>query len=124
MQCNPSLLRFLTTMIRLLSHAMRKHSGTLILLMVAASIVGCTTSQKGVYTDAPKPAALAEQRSQGTAMLRIQVAEDGTLTDIKIEQSTGFSALDQKITAWVQENWHWPPGKVGSYRVPIKFKVQ
>ena len=98
---------------------MRKHFGTLILLMVVISIMGCTTSQKGGAPDTtPKPAA------QGQMILRIQVAEDGTPTAVKIEQSSGFTALDQEAAAWVQKNWHWPPGKVRSYRVPMAFKLR
>ncbi len=103
---------------------MRKHPGTLILLMVVASVMGCTTSKKVMAPAVPKPAALAEQKTQGRAMLRIQVAEDGTPTSVKIEQSSGFTALDQKAAAWVQKNWHWPPGPVRSYKVPMAFKLR
>lgn len=103
---------------------MRKHFGILILLMVVASVMGCTTSQKSGDLDAPRPATLAEQRLPGRMKLLIQVAEDGTPTAVKIEQSSGFTALDQEAAAWVQKNWHWPPGKVRSYRVPMTFKAR
>jgi TonB family protein len=103
---------------------MRKHPGTLILLMVVASVMGCTTSKKVMAPAVPKPAALAEQKTQGQMKLRIQVAEDGTPTAVKIEQSSGFTALDQEAAASIQKNWRWPPGKVRSYTVPMKFKLQ
>ena len=98
---------------------MRKHFDLLILLLVVVSAMGCATSQKGGAPDTtPKPAA------QGQMILRIQVAEDGAPTAVKIEQSSGCTALDQETAASVQKNWHWPPGPVRSYKVPMAFKLR
>jgi TonB family protein len=98
---------------------MHKHFDLLILLLVIVSAMGCTTSQKGGALDTtPKPAA------QGQMILRIQVAQDGTPTAVKIEQSSGFTALDQEAAASAKKNWHWPPGPIRSYRVPMAFKLR
>jgi TonB family protein len=104
---------------------MRKQFDILILLLMVVFVIGCATSQTpqtGVYSYSPYTAALVQQGAPGRLMLRIQVAEDGTLTAVKCEQSSGFSALDQYAAAWVMKNWHYPPGKAGSYRVPFEFK--
>ena len=106
---------------------MRKHFDLLILLLMVVFVMGCGTSQtvqRGIYPPAPYTVALRQQGAQGRLMVRIQVAEDGTLTSVKCEQSSGFSALDQHAVSWVLKNWHYPPGKAGSYRLPMEFKLR
>ncbi|MFC5455264.1 energy transducer TonB family protein [Prosthecobacter fluviatilis] len=56
--------------------------------------------------------------------LRIQVAEDGTPTAVKIERSSGSDTLDHQAMESVRKNWRWPAGKAGAYTVPMNFTLK
>ncbi len=103
---------------------MLKHLTISILLMMVVSGMGCTALQKRPHSAVSKSASPSELHSHGQMRLRIQVAEDGTPTAVKIERSSGSDTLDHQAKEWVRKNWRWQPGKAGTYIVPMNFTLK
>ncbi len=86
-------------------------------------------SPRPVPSDCPPPAypRLAERRGwTGTVVLLIDVAADGSVTDVKIESSSGYGVLDEAAVTAVR-GWRFRPGTLGGdaaalvVRKPIRF---
>jgi TonB family protein len=85
-----------------------------------------------LYGESPAPAypeRARRENQQGTVMLRVLVAADGSVERIEIAQSSGFDALDQAATEVVRTRWRFVPAKragatVASWViVPIRFAL-
>lgn len=88
-------------------------------------------SPRAVPSDCPPPAypRLAERRGwTGTVVLLIDVAADGSVSDVTIESSSGYEVLDEAAVSAVR-GWRFQPGTLGGkaaalvVRKPIRFGV-
>jgi TonB family protein len=64
------------------------------------------------------------QGMQGELKLLVDVASDGTITSVKIKESSGFTLLDQHVLDWVKNHWSWVPGSHRIYVIPFIFELQ
>jgi protein TonB len=66
-----------------------------------------------------------ELGQQGTVLLSMLVDENGSITNIEVKESCGFSILDRSALEWVKRHWNFPPGAAGRiYEAPIKYTLQ
>lgn len=67
-------------------------------------------------------------REQGTVILEVLVKADGSLGDLRLKTSSGYSRLDEAAQRAVK-NWHFVPAKRGGtaidfwYELPIEFSL-
>lgn len=59
------------------------------------------------HTIPPYPAMAIRLGQQGTVTLRIAVAEDGSVRDATVEQSSGSDTLDAAAIDWVKAKWRY-----------------
>ncbi len=82
------------------------------------------TNQKPVY-----PLLSRKLAEQGTVVLRIQVKEDGSPGDVRIQQSSGYPLLDESALSAVRQ-WRFHPASINHrpvtewYQIAIPFKLQ
>jgi periplasmic protein TonB len=69
--------------------------------------------------------------AQGIVLLRVQVREDGSVADVEMAQSSGFSFLDESATRTVRESWQFLPARIEDgtpvaswVEVPIRFVLE
>lgn len=69
--------------------------------------------------------------AQGIVLLRVQVREDGSVAEVEMAQSSGFSLLDESATRTVRESWQFLPARVEDgtpvvswVEVPIRFVLE
>lgn len=62
-------------------------------------------------------------RHEGKVMLNVVVAADGSFESVSIQDSCGYMALDRHAVTWVKRHWHFSPGEVRYYLVPIDFQI-
>ncbi|MCX6895694.1 MAG: energy transducer TonB [Verrucomicrobia bacterium] len=65
-----------------------------------------------------------QARHEGRVMLNVVVNADGTFGEVSIQDSCGYSSLDRHALNWVKRHWHFSPGAVRYYLVPIQFQIQ
>ncbi|PKQ01127.1 MAG: energy transducer TonB [Alphaproteobacteria bacterium HGW-Alphaproteobacteria-13] len=63
------------------------------------------------------------KREQGTVVLMVLLAADGTVADLSISQSSGFARLDQAALSAVRR-WRWSPTLRGGVAVMVKGLVE
>jgi protein TonB len=67
---------------------------------------------------------------EGTVVLRVIISADGTVRQVTIDRSSGFSALDDAAVETVSEQWRFVPAQRGtvavdsSVLVPIRFTLK
>ena len=67
-------------------------------------------------------------REEGIVLLEILVKADGTLGDVRMKKSSGYSRLDEAAQKAVK-NWHFLPARRGGeaidywYELPIEFSL-
>ena len=82
----------------------------------------------GARTSVPYPHESLKAREQGTVMLLVLVGTDGSVEDIRIDKSSGFSRLDRAARDAVKQ-WRFNPARHGGLaqrawaRVPISFSL-
>lgn len=82
----------------------------------------------GTRTRIPYPRAALHDRIEGTVVLRVLVAEDGSVEKIEIDRSSGSHELDRAAREAVM-TWKFKPGMRGGAaysawaRVPISFTL-
>ncbi len=69
------------------------------------------------------PMGSRRKREQGTVVLRLVVSEDGRVTQISVQRSSGFAALDDAALAAVRR-WRWSPTVRDGRPVAITGLVQ
>jgi TonB family protein len=76
----------------------------------------------------PNPPFVANiMRSGETALVEIliEVAPDGTMTNVEVQKSSGYFELDRKIVQHIKSRWKFdPPGQVRMYMYPHEQRVQ
>jgi protein TonB len=72
---------------------------------------------------------LARRRNyQGTVLLDVLVGRDGTVRDLRLEKSSGYSVLDRSALAAVR-TWRFEPARRGTIpiemwvKVPVRFEM-
>lgn len=75
------------------------------------------------------PGLARKRRQEGTVILQVLVSSDGTVDDLKIEKSSGFTLLDRAAQTAVRK-WLFHPAKRGHQeiamwvRIPVTFKLR
>jgi periplasmic protein TonB len=84
------------------------------------------------YAENPAPAYpdwARRSNQQGTVVLRVLVAADGSVTRVEIARSSGFDSLDRSALATVRARWRFVPANRGGLAVaswvlvPIRFAL-
>jgi len=87
----------------------------------AESAVFAPASARLTPTEAPHPRypSLGLRRKlEGTVLLRVEVAADGSPRDVTVERSSGHRVLDDAARRQVLEHWHFAPAMRGGVAVP------
>ena len=93
---------------------------------VDASALGLTNT----HTTPPYPPMARRLGQQGTVILSITVAADGSVSAAQIATSSGISELDQAALEWVKGHWRYKPAMQGGVAVPsttqaaVKFDLK
>jgi protein TonB len=61
-------------------------------------------------------------RHTGAVTLHALIAEDGTITEISVRDSSGFGSLDRHVLNHVKRRWQFPPGERRDYYLPFEFR--
>jgi protein TonB len=75
------------------------------------------------------PRAARHRGQEGSVMLEVKVLKDGTVGDMRLLSSSGYTALDKAAIKSVRK-WLFEPGMQGDQevdmwvRVPIRFKIE
>jgi TonB family protein len=69
------------------------------------------------------PVIAQESGIQGTARCEFIVETDGTLTDIKISESSGDKSLDKEALRFVRSMPKWKPAKSNGQPVRVKTSI-
>jgi len=75
------------------------------------------------HTIPPYPDQSRRLGEQGTVRLRIEVAEDGTVSDASVVQSSGSSTLDDAAVAWVKDHWRYKPATQEGHAVSASVQA-
>ncbi|MFM2082934.1 MAG: hypothetical protein RL380_1625 [Verrucomicrobiota bacterium] len=73
----------------------------------------------------PKPDWPIEERKarhEGGVTLHAIIAEDGTIAEISVRDSSGFGSLDRHTLNFVKRNWQFPSGVRRDYYIPFEFR--
>jgi protein TonB len=88
-----------------------------------------SAAAKGLQNGAPVyPQMSRKKKEQGTVWLLLEVKADGTVGDISIKQSSGFSRLDQAARQAVKK-WQFEPARQNGkaidfwYEMPVNFSL-
>ncbi|HEY2034911.1 MAG TPA: energy transducer TonB [Rhizomicrobium sp.] len=90
------------------------------------SASGLTTT----HTTPPYPAVARRLDQQGTVVLSITVAADGSVSAAQVATSSGVPELDQAALDWVKAHWRYKPAMQGGAAVPsttqaaVKFDLK
>lgn len=93
---------------------------------VDASASGLTNT----HTTPPYPPMARRLGQQGTVILSITVAADGSVSAAQIATSSGIPELDQAALEWVKGHWRYKPAMQGGVAVPsttqaaVKFDLK
>ncbi|MET0269419.1 MAG: energy transducer TonB, partial [Sphingomonas sp.] len=91
---------------------------------VASAPVSVDLSSKMVSGDPPRyPTESRRKREEGTVVLRLTLAVDGSVADIGVAQGSGFERLDKAALAAVRR-WRWSPTMVGGEPVQVRGLVR
>lgn len=75
------------------------------------------------------PEAARQAGLEGVVLLRVSVSAAGAVTSVRVERSSGHTALDQKALTTVRERWKFKPALWQGQRVaseiaiPIRFSL-
>lgn len=84
----------------------------------------------GVNPKPPYPMLARRLGAQGVVLLRVHVRKDGTVADVELAHSSGFSMLDDAATRTVRGSWRFVPARVDGVpvaswvEVPIRFVLK
>lgn len=82
------------------------------------------------HTTPPYPPMARRLSQQGTVILSITVAPDGSVSTAQVATSSGFPELDQTALVWVKAHWRYKPAMQGGAAVPsttqaaVKFDLK
>ena len=61
---------------------------------------------------------------EGTVEIVVDIGREGRITTAEIFSPSPWPLLNQAALRAVRERWHFPPGEVRRYLVPIRFKIE
>jgi len=81
----------------------------------AGQSITLTTAEPliATHTTPPYPALALRLGEQGTAILKIGIAADGSVSDAIVQTSSGSERLDAAAIAWVKAHWRYKPATRG-----------
>lgn len=90
----------------------------------ASAPVAVDLSSRMVAGDPPKyPTESRRRREQGTVVLRLTLAIDGSVADIAVAEGSGFERLDKAALAAVRR-WRWSPTMVAGVAMQVRGLVR
>ena len=101
---------------------------TLVILLTALESANSQPSElhekhKAVYAPSPEYPLGARQRHwTGAGLFLCNLRPDGTVSSVKILQSTGHNILDQAGTSALGR-WRFPSGDVKAVKIPLRFTM-
>jgi protein TonB len=75
------------------------------------------------HTTPPYPPLSRRLSEQGTVLLHIAVAEDGSVAQAMVEKSSGSERLDEAARDWVRQHWRYHPATHNGKPVASEMKV-
>jgi len=78
----------------------------------------------GYFPTPPYPSQARSRGQQGTVQLSIVFGTDGRVTGASVSRSSGYSELDRAASQWVRRHWRAAAGQVGTFRLPVHFKLR
>ena len=82
------------------------------------------TGAGGERPQPPYPRIAQQEGMQGKVTLLMTVDDAGIITDIHVEESSGYPLLDRGALDFVKRHWTVPPGTAGhTYETSIIFKL-
>lgn len=90
----------------------------------ATAPVAFARGANGAFPDPPYPRWARQQGMQGKLQLYVEVSASGSITEVKVRETSGHALLDQHVLDWVKANWSWAPGARRLYLVPFVFELQ
>lgn len=82
------------------------------------------------HTTPPYPPVARRLGQQGTVILSITVAADGSVSEAQVATSSGVPELDHAALEWVRSHWRYKPAMQGGVGVPsttqaaVKFDLK
>jgi protein TonB len=76
------------------------------------------------------PVASRRRREQGVVMLKVRVSPAGEPEQVQVDQTSGFSELDQAAASVVKQRWRFVPARQGDrpvaawVAVPMQFSLK
>ena len=71
----------------------------------------------------PYPPESLRRKEQGTVTLLLSITPDGTVSDAKVEQSSGSPRLDNAAIQWVKQRWRYEPAMLGTVPISATSRV-
>jgi periplasmic protein TonB len=96
---------------------------------VAGPVTRAARPRGGYQVRPPYPTEARLAKAEGTTLLRVHVAADGSIDDVQVERSAGHSALDRAAAEAVRQ-WRFEPARSGSVAVavwvliPVQFRLE
>lgn len=97
---------------------------------VSEQVVLPHTDASHINNPAPTyPPMSRRMKEQGVVLLELLVLSNGTVGELRLKTSSGYSRLDQAALAAVK-NWHFVPAKRGEqnidlwYELPVEFSLK
>ncbi|MFN0126461.1 MAG: energy transducer TonB [Verrucomicrobiales bacterium] len=78
----------------------------------------------GYFPTPPYPAQARSRGQQGTVQLMVVFGADGQVASATVSRSSGYSELDRAAAQWVRRRWRAAAGQVGTFRLPVHFKLR
>jgi protein TonB len=77
----------------------------------------------------PYPLVARRLGKEGVVVLEVMVASDGSPSEVRVVETSGFAPLDQSAVATVQTRWRFVPARrdgvpvASRVTVPIRFRL-
>ena len=83
-----------------------------------------STGDNGDRPQPPYPPIALAEAEQGSVVVGMTVDDTGAITQIKLQESSGYSVLDRSTLEFIKRHWHIPPVD-GShvFETTITFKI-
>ena len=86
-------------------------------------------STRGVRPDTDYPLASQMLNEQGKVGLKIMLTEQGTMTNVVVEKSSGYPRLDEAAVRYMKTRWQYEPANKekpmpASVQVAVTFRLQ
>lgn len=76
------------------------------------------------HSKPPYPPISARLGEHGTVLMMVTVGTDGSVLDVKIEKSSGYSRLDDAAKNWVKDHWRYHPATENGKPIVSRTQVR